>query len=197
MHRGEESCCFATPFAREDCASVIFFIYRKLNLRQFSLGGFMKYCFKCGQSLTHQMIEGKEIPYCVSCDKLYFPRYNVAVSMIVRYEDEVLLIHQYQKPYPILVAGYVSMSESLEDACMRELKEETNLDAYKVTYLRSKYYEPSQTLMVNFEVMVKDQNFTLNDEVDDAFFCTIDEALNLMKPTSLAYEFMNEYKKRG
>lgn len=158
----------------------------------------MKYCMKCGQLLSEKLIEEQVIPYCSDCDVLYFPRYNVAVSMIVRYQDEVLLIHQYQKPFPILVAGYVSQGEALEAACIRELKEETNLDAIKVTFLRSQYYEPSQTLMVNFEVLVDHPNFILNEEVEDAKFYPLEDALKVMKPTSLAYYFMEEYlKKRG
>ena len=79
----------------------------------------MKYCMKCGQLLSEKVIEEQIIPYCNHCDALYFPRYNVAVSMIVRYQDEVLLIHQYQKPFPILVAGYVNQGEALEAACIR------------------------------------------------------------------------------
>lgn len=153
----------------------------------------MKYCTKCGRNLSYQMIEQKQIPYCEACNQLYFPRYNVAVSMIVRYEDEVLLIHQYGKPYPILVAGYVNVNETLEEACQRELKEETNLEAISIRYLRSSYYEPSETLMVNFEVMIKNKNVILNEEVDDAFFYPIKEACTHMKNTSLAYYFMNEY----
>ena len=158
----------------------------------------MKYCEQCGQVLDFKVIEDKKIPYCHGCDKLYFPLYAVAVSMIVRYEQQVLLIQQYQKPYPILVAGYVNKGEALEAACVRELKEETNLDAMKVTYLRSKYYAPSNTLMVNFEVMVEHPNFQLNEEVDAAAFYPLEKALQAMKPTSLAYYFMKEYlKKRG
>lgn len=159
----------------------------------------MKYCLKCGQLLIEKKVEDKLIPYCEACDKLFFPRYNVAVSMIVRYKDDVLLIKQYQKPYPILVAGYVNPFESLEEACIRELKEETSLEVQSLRYLRSFYYVPSETLMVNFEVLVKDPKFQLNEEVDEAAYYPIENACELMNPNSLAYHFMFEYvkEKRG
>ena len=94
-------------------------------------------------------------------------------TLSIEEQDEVLLIHQYQKPFPILVAGYVSQGEALEAACIRELKEETNLDAIKVTFLRSQYYEPSQTLMVNFEVLVDRPNFILNEDGKKIYFYKI------------------------
>ena len=156
----------------------------------------MKYCLKCGQLLNYKVIEDQNVPYCEACNKLYFPRYNVAVSMIVRYQEDVLLIKQYQKPFPILVAGYVNPLESLEEACRRELKEETNLDAVSIRYLRSSFYEPSDTLMVNFEVIVAHPHFKLNDEVDEAMFYPISKACDVMKPTSLAYQFMAQYVKK-
>ena len=41
-------------------------------------------------------------------------------------------------------------------------------------------------------------NFILNEEVEDAKFYPLEDALKVMKPTSLAYYFMKEYlKKRG
>ena len=53
--------------------------------------------------------------------------YNIAVSMIVVNEetDKIMLIKQYGDPFYILVAGYVNRGEPLENAVVRENKEET------------------------------------------------------------------------
>lgn len=86
------------------------------------------YCRQCGTKLVPKELENEGIvPYCPECGQFRFPQYNVAVSMIVINEekDEILLIQQYGKKAYVLVAGYVSRGESLEDAVAREVKEET------------------------------------------------------------------------
>ena len=78
----------------------------------------MKYCEQCGNKLILKNIEKEgEIPYCSSCDKLYFPMFNTAVSMIALnpQKDKILLIKQYGKNRNILVAGYVNKGENAEE----------------------------------------------------------------------------------
>ena len=87
-----------------------------------------KFCRECGTKLVPKELENEGIvPYCPECGQFRFPQYNVAVSMIVVNEekDEILLIKQYGRPTYILVAGYVTQGEGLEDAVIREVREET------------------------------------------------------------------------
>lgn len=153
------------------------------------------YCNECGTKLYLKDLDKEGlIPFCPKCLKFKFPTYNVAVSMIVRYQDKILLIKQYGNPFYILVAGYVNIKESLEDACVRELKEEMNLDAKRVFFNRTKYYEKSDTLMANFTVFVDDiSNLKINEEVDSYSWFTPNEALQNIKENSLAKYFLTEY----
>lgn len=66
------------------------------------------------------------IPYYPKCQQYRFPLYNIAVSMIVLdpNKKQILLIKQYGREDYILVAGYVNRIESLEEAVIREVKEE-------------------------------------------------------------------------
>ena len=89
-----------------------------------------KYCRECGTKLIKKELEHEGmVPFCPKCEQYRFPQYNVAVSMIVvnKAEDKILLIRQYGRPFFILVAGYVSRGESLEDAVRREVREETGM----------------------------------------------------------------------
>lgn len=149
----------------------------------------------CGTKL--QLKESKHegiVPYCPSCGQFRFPQYNVAVSMIVVNEatDEVILIKQYGRPFYVLVAGYVSKGESLEDAVVREVKEETGMTVVGMEFNRTKFFEKSDTLMCNFTAYVKNADeLNVNYEIDSYTWFTKDEARQNIKPDSLAQFFLN------
>ena len=152
------------------------------------------YCPECGTKLIKKELEREGIiPYCPSCGEYRFPRYNVAVSMIVinQQTDEILLIRQYGRPYFILVAGYVNRTEALEHAVCREIKEETGMTVSQIRFNRTKFFEPSNTLMCNFTAYVMDASeLNVNDEIDSYAWFTREEARKNIKENSLAAEFL-------
>ena len=155
------------------------------------------YCRECGTKLIPKELENEGIiPYCPSCGQYRFPQYNVAVSMIVVNEekDEILLIQQYGRPTYILVAGYVSRGESLEDAVAREVKEETGMTVSHMKFNRTQFFEKSDTLMCNFTAFVKDANeLAPNYEIDSCAWFTREEARANIRPDSLAEFFLISY----
>lgn len=156
-----------------------------------------KFCPACGAELVERPLEGEGIvPYCEACRVYRFPKFNVAVSMIVRDEvsGKILLIQQYGRPFYILVAGYVNRGEQAEQAVVREIREETGLTAARFTFNRTRFFEPSNTLMVNFTAWVNDAAaIHPNGEVDRFAWFTPQEARRNIKPGSLAGEFLNAY----
>jgi 8-oxo-dGTP pyrophosphatase MutT (NUDIX family) len=70
---------------------------------------------------------------------------NRAAAIILR-NGELLLIHR-QKPgrdYYILPGGGVDLDESFEEACVREVKEETGLDVLGVQMVYRYFYRGSE-----------------------------------------------------
>lgn len=157
----------------------------------------MKYCTECGTKLTEKELEREGlIPYCNHCKEYRFPTFNVAVSIIAmnQSKDKILLIRQYGKQDFILVAGYVNKGESAEHTVVRELQEETGLSVLDIQYNRSSYYEPSNTLMLNFSCIVENEALDkLTDEVDYAEWFTIEEARMHIKKNSLAQKFLEAF----
>ena len=155
------------------------------------------YCRECGTRLVPRELENEGIvPYCPNCEQYRFPQYNVAVSMIVVNEekDEILLIQQYGRPSYILVAGYVSRGESLEDAVAREVREETGMTVSRIKFNRTQFFEKSDTLMCNFTAFVKDSSdLDPNYEIDSYAWFTRDEARANIRPNSLAEYFLVSY----
>ena len=156
----------------------------------------MNYCMECG-TLLHPMPHGEEgiVPYCDTCASFRYPVFNTAVSLLVMDEEEenIILIRQYGRPHYILVAGYVNRGEDAEDAARRELKEELGLCALSVSFNRSHYFAPSNTLMLNFTVIVDNQDVHPNDEIDAWKWFSVEEAQKNIKPDSLAQAFLNGF----
>ncbi len=157
----------------------------------------MEYCMECGSRLEKRFLENEGmVPFCPECGKYCFPVFNTAVSMIVMPEtrDRVLLIQQYGKTYNILVAGYVNKGENAEHAVIREVKEETGLDVVSLSYNKSAYFEPSNTLMLNFSCVVSNDNLSgLTPEVDKAAWYGFDDARKEIRQGSLAQKFLESF----
>ena len=156
-----------------------------------------KHCWECGAALIEKPLEGEGIvPFCPVCGEYRFPMYNTAVSMIVTDEKtgRILLIQQYGRPSYIFVAGYINRGESAENAVRREILEETGLHAGRIRFNRTRFFEPSNTLMCNFTAFVSDADrLHTNREVDRYSWFSPAEARRNIRPNSLAAAFLNAH----
>lgn len=153
----------------------------------------MNYCMQCGARLVlrEHETEGHPVPWCEACGDWRFPVFNAAVSMVTFDEDRrrVLLIQQYGRPFYILPAGYINKGEDAEDAVRRELQEELGLAVRDICFNRSRYFPPSNTLLLNFAVTVTGAPAP-NWEVDAWRWFTLEEARQNIKPGSYAEAFL-------
>ena len=100
------------------------------------------------------------------------------------------MIKQYGRPFFILIAGYVNRTESLEHAAAREIKEETGMTVSSLRFNRTKFFEPSNTLMCNFTAFVDDESeMNTNEEIDSYQWFTKDEAKENIKKNALPNTF--------
>lgn len=157
----------------------------------------MNYCMHCGARLRmkEHETEGCPVPFCDACGDYRFPVFNAAASMLVfsRDRQRILLIRQYGRPFWILPAGYINKGEDAEDAARRELCEELGLDIRAMCFNRSRYFPPSNTLLLNFAVIAGESEPHPNWEVDAWRWFTIEEAKANIKPQSYAQMFLLHY----
>ena len=153
----------------------------------------MNYCMECGAKLELKVLkEEGVIPYCKSCGEYKYPIFSTACSMIVMNPDQsrILLIKQYGMDDYILVAGYISKGEDAETTALREIKEELGVDAIGLRFNRTHYYKPSNTLMINFRVLLDSEVIYPNWEIDEYRWFTLEEAREMVRPNSLARDFL-------
>lgn len=154
----------------------------------------MNYCLDCGTKLVLKEC-GEEglIPFCDSCGVFRFPVFSTAMSTAVlnRELNKVLLIQQYNRKNYILLAGYVNKGENAEETLVREVKEEAGLDIIAYEYMRSEYFAPSNTLMLNYMSVADTEDLSrMSDELDHAAWFTLEEAAEAIMKGSLAERFL-------
>lgn len=90
-----------------------------------------KWCPWCGQQLVARVIFQAERMACPSCDFIYFPRPNIVVLVIVEHAGTILLGRRSMAPGRgkwSFLGGFVSREETVAQAAVREIKEETGLE---------------------------------------------------------------------
>ncbi len=87
-----------------------------------------KHCSVCGHQTD--VIAGGAKRTCPACGAEHFPRVDPVVIMLATRGDACLLGRQADWPEGIwsALAGFVEPAETLEEACAREVREETGID---------------------------------------------------------------------
>ncbi len=92
----------------------------------------VNFCARCGAALISLQHSGRLRPYCSDCRQPVYIDPKVAVVVFMACADKVLLIRRASDPGRgkwALPAGFVDHDEAPEDAALRELLEETGLQA--------------------------------------------------------------------
>lgn len=130
-----------------------------------------EYCLQCGANTLHWG-EKKRSFKCESCDFDYYINNSAAVACLITNELGDLLFTRRafdpNKGMLDLPGGFVEPMESAEEAVIREIKEELNLDVTKIKYLISyPNLYPFSGIIV--------------PTIDLAFICEVND-LNSLKP---------------
>ena len=90
-----------------------------------------KYCPLCATSLVEKHIYNDQRQTCPACGFILFLEPKLVTVVVIQHEGKVLLGRRKMEPARGLwsfISGYVDRGEKVEEAAMREVKEETNLD---------------------------------------------------------------------
>lgn len=140
---------------------------------------YFKYCPVCGSTaFVHNNVKSKR---CEQCGFQYYMNPSAAVAAFITDSADRLLVcvraHEPAKGTWDLPGGFVDNDETAEMACMRELKEELNIDVPLPKYLFSlpNMYQYSNldipTLDMFFEIEYDEkQKITVADDVTESFF---------------------------
>jgi NAD+ diphosphatase len=144
-------------------------------------------CAKCGGAT--RVINGGFARHCERCQQDHFPRSDPAVIVaVVDAKDRLLLGGQESWGNRVSVlAGFVEVGESLEQAIHREIAEEVDVTLAKTAYFGSQPWPFPRSLMVAFAARAETSTICVDtEEIAHADWYTRDELTRRLDAGELA-----------
>ena len=135
-----------------------------------------QFCGICG----HKLIKTTQAAFlfCESCQHEVYPKLSPCVIVRITQDDKILLARSPHFPAHVwaLIAGFVELGESLEEAIHREVKEEVGIEIKNIQYWGSQSWPiPTSSLMIGFTAEYKSGDLQIdNHEIVQAGFFTKD-----------------------
>lgn len=156
-----------------------------------------KFCGSCG-SPTRTKKEERAI-FCPSCQTTIYPKISPAIIVAILGNDKILLARgvNFRANFYSLVAGYVDIGESIEDAVVREVKEEVGLDIKNIRYYKSQPWPFSGSMMIGFIAEADDKQPIRIDEneIAEAAWFSRTNLPNYPQQRSIAGELIDKFAK--
>lgn len=153
-----------------------------------------RFCSVCGgraEPFSHEW--GRQ---CSACNARQFPKISPCSIVLVRRDAEVLLVRNaaWAPGRYSLVAGFLSLGESLEECAAREVKEETGIDITDITYVGSQSWPFPSQVMVGFVATYAGGELAVDhDELEDARWFNIASLPTLPPTRSIARRIIDTF----
>ena len=148
-----------------------------------------KFCSHCGHATE---IHSKEYAMvCPACGYHQYPRVQPCViTIITKGDDELLLAksaHNKSNMYG-LIAGFVEVGETLEEAVQREAFEEVGVKLKNICYMSSQPWPFPSNLMIAFHAEYDSGDIQLQvEEISEAQFFKFDQLPEIPFKGSIAH----------
>ena len=161
--------------------------------------GTRRFCGRCGAPTHHSDTERAMV--CPRCGLIEYPKISPAIIVAVKNGDKLLLTRyarnasNYRRK--ALVAGFLEVGETPEEAVHREVMEETGLRVKNLRPFKTQPWSFSDSLMIGFsaELDGSDQITLQEDELCEAAFYPREEVPDPPDTGSVAGELMRAFNR--
>lgn len=146
-----------------------------------------RYCGRCGTPMQNKGDERAKL--CPACAHLCFPRINPAIIVGITRGDAILLCRNRRFPGVMysIVAGFVDVAETLEQAVEREAAEEVGMGVRQIRYFGSQSWPFPSGLMLGFTAEAEPGDIQVDgDEIIDAGWYTAANLPAIPRPGSIS-----------
>jgi len=149
-----------------------------------------KFCPYCGTTVEKKMEGESAREYCPACDVYFYENPLPVVSCILVDDRRVLLVKRRNRPYRgkwCLPSGFAESGESIIEAALRELEEETGIKA-RIVQLQdvdscSNYFY-GDLLFLTFEVEQTDGVLRAGDDAEEVRYFPFEKIPQLAFPSN-------------
>lgn len=92
---------------------------------------FYKYCPNCKKKLIKKLVDNISRLCCLDCGFIFWNNPTPVVSVVIHKNGEVAMLKRAKEPfkgYWVLPGGYINVEETVQEAVIREAKEEANIE---------------------------------------------------------------------
>jgi NAD+ diphosphatase len=153
-----------------------------------------RFCGRCATPTNP--IDGERAQRCPSCGLMAFPRLAPAMIVLVERGDELLLARGRAFPTPMYscLAGFVEPGESVEEAVVREVREEVGVKVGDVRYQQSQPWPFPHSLMLGFRATWLEGDIEIDPvEIVDAQWYRVDDLPQVPPGISIARKLIDAW----
>jgi NAD+ diphosphatase len=157
-----------------------------------------QFCGRCG--IVTERVPGLHARACPRCSLQAFPRLAPAVICLVERDGMALLARgpQFAADMYSCLAGFVEPGETLEEAVVREVREEVAIEIEDVHYFGSQPWPFPHSLMVGFTARWLSGTIEVDgEEITDASWFAPDRLPNLPSEMSIARVLIADWLARS
>ena len=141
-----------------------------------------RFCSYCGEKLIEKSFQEKNHWYCQTCDRIHYENPFPAVAALVPNQDgQLLLVKRAVEPAKgawCLPGGFIEIDESIEEAVLRELKEETGIEGEigkLVDFFSQRSPLYGALLIFGYRVTMLGGKLQAGDDAQEARFFDLDD----------------------
>lgn len=156
------------------------------------------YCGRCQTKMVRSTTERSV--YCPNCSNIVYPKISPAVIVAITDGNRLLMTRYARGSYTkyTLVAGYVEIGESFEEAVDREVMEEVGIKVKNLKYYKSSPWAFSDSMMIGyFAELDGDDTITLQEsELAEAIWFEREEIPENPSTLSISQELVRCVKEK-
>jgi NADH pyrophosphatase NudC (nudix superfamily) len=141
----------------------------------------MQYCNQCGSQNTYSYIDGNNRFHCTHCKSIHYQNPKPTATLICMKENELLLGKRDRNPAKGqwgLIGGFMELNETIEEAALRELYEETQLKGEIINIIGTTSHFNTvfgDILLIGLTIKIHDwSTLQAGDDISEACFFDID-----------------------
>jgi NAD+ diphosphatase len=158
-----------------------------------------RFCGRCGERTEET--PGERARRCPACGLLAFPRLAPAIIVLVERDDgRALLARNARFPSSMYscLAGFVEPGETIEQAVVREVREEVGIEVHDLRYMGSQPWPFPHSLMIGFTARWKSGEVQVDGkEIADARWFAPDDLPDIPPSMSIARYIIDGWLERS